>query len=203
MARQLLRAEVRMTTARTLRLLVLPMLACAGPQRGPPETAKRSETAVVEPRVPPTPSASKPANPRPAKAASKAAKAPTTVLSSVRPAERVQKAESVAEASAKQPATPSLDLKSLELRLKETKAIGFFTKVGIKNQVDDLTDEFRAFYAGRSQTTLAELRLKYDRLILKVLALLQDTDAPLANEIVASREKIWGVLADPSTFATI
>jgi hypothetical protein len=40
-------------------------------------------------------------------------------------------------------------------------------------------------------------------LLLKVLALLQDTDPPLAGAIVASREAIWGILADPAKFATI
>lgn len=96
-----------------------------------------------------------------------------------------------------------MDLKSLESRLKETNAIGFFTKIGLKNQVDDLLDQFRAFYEGRLKTTLAELRRPYDRLLLKVLALLQDTDPPLASAIVASREAIWGILADPTSFATI
>jgi len=198
--RELQLADFRMTTTRALRLLVLLIPACAGPERAAPQAARQSETAIDEPRVPPAPSVpvvtTKPANSRPAKAASKTAKPPV---------EPVQKTTIVAQESAKPQSTPSpsLDLKGLESRLKETKAIGFFTKVGIKNQVDDLLDQFRVFYAGRGQSTLPELRQAYDRLILKVLALLQDTDPPLAHEIVASREKIWGVLADPSTFATI
>ena len=59
---------------------------------------------------------------------------------------------------ARPPAPPPLDLKSLASRLKDTHAIGFFTKVALKNQVDDLVEQFRAFYEGRSQTTLAALR---------------------------------------------
>ena len=39
--------------------------------------------------------------------------------------------------------------------------------------------------------------------LLKVLALLQDTDPPLAAAIVASREAIWGILADPDKFTTL
>jgi hypothetical protein len=82
---------------------------------------------------------------------------------------------------------PPLDLKSLETRLKETNAIGFFTKVSLKNQVDDLLNEFRAFYQGQLKVTLAEFRPPYEMLLQKMLALLQDSNPPLAGAIVASR----------------
>lgn len=101
------------------------------------------------------------------------------------------------------PEAPPLDLKSLETRLKETKAIGVFTKLTLKNQVDDLLEQFRAFYQGRLKTSLAELRRSYDLLVLKVLALLQDADPPLANAIAASRESIWGILSNPAKFAAV
>jgi hypothetical protein len=94
-----------------------------------------------------------------------------------------------------------LDLASLETRLKETKAIGIMTKIALKNQVDDLLNQFRAFYAGKIKTTMAELRRPYDLLVLKVLSLLQDADPSLAAAIVASREAIWGILSDPVKFA--
>ena len=103
----------------------------------------------------------------------------------------------------KQEALPPLDLTTLEKRLKETKAIGVFTKLALKNQVDDLLEKFRAHYQGRVKTSLAELRQPYDMLLLKVLSLLQDGDPPLARMVVASREAIWGILADPVKFATI
>jgi hypothetical protein len=101
------------------------------------------------------------------------------------------------------PAPPALNLASLEQRLRDTHAIGVFTKLSLKNQVDDLLDAFRAFYRGQVGLALAELRQRYDLLMLKVLSLLQDSDPPLANDIVASREAIWGILKDPAKFATI
>ncbi len=74
-----------------------------------------------------------------------------------------------------------------------------FTKLSLKNQVDDLLNQFRAYH--KSQTpTLAALRQSYNLLMLKVLALLQDSDPTLARDIVASREAIWGILADPGKF---
>ena len=74
------------------------------------------------------------------------------------------------------------------------------TKLSLKNQVDDLLDKFRAYYKRQSNTTLTELRRPYDMLLLKVLSLLQDSDPALARDIVASREAIWGILADPEKF---
>jgi len=98
-------------------------------------------------------------------------------------------------------ATPALDLASLEKRLKDTSAIGLFTKLTLKNQLDDLLDRFRDFHQGRIRTTAAELRQPYDLLILKVLTLLQDADPLLARVIGDSREAIWGILSDSAKFS--
>jgi biotin operon repressor len=40
-------------------------------------------------------------------------------------------------------------------------------------------------------------------LLLKVLALLQDSDPSLARTISGSREAIWGILADPDKFNAV
>ena len=132
-------------------------------------------------------------------------KAPTTAAPTAPPAPVATQAVSaaLAAANAAKPAAPPLDMKSLENRLKQTEAIGVFTKIALKNQVSDLIEQFRAYYAGRLNVNLAALRRPYEMLLQKVLALLQDGDPPLANAIVASREAIWGILADPAKFATI
>jgi hypothetical protein len=96
-----------------------------------------------------------------------------------------------------------LDLSSLKQRLRDTNAIGVFTKLALKNQVDDLLDKFRKFYGGQLKITLPQLRQSYELLVEKVLVLLQDSDPPLAKEIAASREAIWSLLADPRKFATL
>ena len=171
-------------------LLLLLIAGCAGVERTPPQTGA-AETVAVEP--PKTSSADQ----KVAEPESPDAKAPAKL-----PAERLDKKPSAPPSSGK-PGAPPLDLTALETRLKETKAIGVFTKITLKNQVDDLLDQFRAYYQGRVKTTLAELRQPYDRLLLKVLSLLQDGDPELARAIVASREAIWGILADPAKFATL
>jgi hypothetical protein len=133
--------------------------------------------------------------------ASPAAKASAAANAKAPVAQPPKKESAAPEVAKKSP--PTLDLASLEQRLKGTSAIGVLSKIALKNQVDDLLGQFRAFYQGKLKTTLAELRRPYDLLVLKVLALLQDTDPELASAIVASREAIWGILADPKKFATI
>lgn len=128
--------------------------------------------------VAPKPVAPKPVAPKPPPAASAATAAP-----------------------AKIPAPPApLDLKTLEEKLKQTEAIGVMTKLSLKNQVDDLVDEFRAYYAGRSKASLNELRRPYELLLMKVLSLLQDRDPALARAVNASREQIWAILSDREKF---
>ena len=105
-------------------------------------------------------------------------------------------------AAAPAPASPPpLDLKSLEQRLKDTSAIGVLTKLSLKNQVDDLIARFRTYHDGKRPPTLAELRPAFELLLMKVLSLLQDHDTALAKDINASRESIWGVLADRAKLA--
>jgi hypothetical protein len=106
-------------------------------------------------------------------------------------------------AAEKPQAAATLDLASLEQRLRDTRAIGVFTKLSLKNQVDDLLGQFRAYHKKEAQISLTELRQRYNLLLMKVLTLLQDNDAPLAAAISSSREAIWLILSDPGKFAKI
>jgi hypothetical protein len=100
-------------------------------------------------------------------------------------------------------ATTSLDLKQLEQRLRDTHAVGVFTKLSLKNQVDDLLAQFKAFHQGQSRNNLEQLRRQYELLLMRVVSLLQDGDPALASAILSSREAIWGILTDPKRFAAI
>jgi hypothetical protein len=96
-----------------------------------------------------------------------------------------------------------LDLGSLEQRLRDTKAIGVFTKLSLKNQVDDLLDEFRDFHKAYDSSRLTKLRQAYDLLLMKVLSLLQDGDPALARDVSSSREALWSILVDPDKFRNL
>jgi hypothetical protein len=162
--------------------------AAAGAPAAPDATAPASQAAA-------TPGTSNSAGAKPAAPAAKApTKAAATAVASAKPSPTAQ---------AGKPAAPPLDIKALETHLKETSAIGVMTKLSLKNDVDDLLDQFRTFYQGKLKTTLAELRRPFDLLVLKLLSLLQDSDPSLAAAILASREAIWGILSDPVKFATL
>jgi hypothetical protein len=162
-----------------------------------PTAAKPEEPTAVKP---PTPTAVKPATPPAAKPAT-TAKTPSAPQAP-NPAARTGAASGVAAPRAAAVPAP-LDLVALKERLKATKAIGVFTKMALKNQVDDLMGKFRLYYQGKAKVTMTELRRSYDLLMMKVLSLLQDSDQKLASDIVSSREAIWGLLADPQKFAAL
>ncbi len=170
----------------------------------PPDTAGSDSAVSNEPSgaqsAPAAPSGSSAASARPTKPKSPVdnppAKHTATGLPAVPPA-------APPATSTKTPPAPTLDLADLEQRLRDTHAIGVLTKLSLKNQVDDLLAQFRAFYKGANKRPTPELRQRYDLLLLKVLSLLQDSDPDLAAAISSSREAIWGILADPDKFAKI
>lgn len=189
--------------------VILPAPSATMPNEALPTARVQGVDTAVKPTVAPvTPAVTRSRAPVAVKVDAPPARTPTKVAAapaSPEPAATTepQKKDIAASRPVQRESSQPLDLKSLETRLKETKAIGVFTKLTLKNQVDELLNQFRAFYQGRLKSTLAELRQAYDRLLLKVLALLQDADPPLAQAIVESREAIWGILADPDKFSTV
>jgi len=195
-------------TAQTVPVAVPPPPAVSAPQTPPSVAPAPVPASPVEPIRPAAPTAlprppapqvgtrTKPAA-QPAQAVP--AKPPAAVTTAKAATPPVPKA---AAPVAPKPAAPPLDLTSLETRLRETKAIGVFTKISLKNQVDDLLVKFRAYHKRQAALSLAELRRSYDMLLLKVLSLLQDSDPSLARDIVASRAAIWSILADPEKFSS-
>jgi hypothetical protein len=166
-----------------------------------PEPAPVTATAAPVQRVKPGPAGS--AAPKPAAPATQNGAA---VKSDPRGAKVPARPVVTAPAPAAKPpaAAPApLALSTLEQRLKDTPAIGVFTKITLKNQVDDLLERFRSHYEGRGGTTLAQLRQNYDDLLQKVIGLLREGDPALATAITASREAIWNVLTDPAKFAKL
>jgi len=159
----------------------------------PPTTTEQPPTATApaKPAEPPQPKAAQPSQPKP------------TAPAAPKPPEPPPPRQSAVPPPSGQEQSAIVDLTSLEKRLRDTAAIGVFTKLALKNEVDDLLERFRAFHAGRGGTTLATLRENFDLLVLKVVSLLQDKDSPLARDISTSREALWNLLADPVKFKTL
>lgn len=177
-------------------------VGCAGlERRGQQQTPTQAsaEDAVPAPR--PAPRGSKDALPvKPELARPRATAKPAAPPPVVPPPARSQPP---APPVVKPAVPPPLDLKLLEARLRETKAISTFSKLALKNQIDDLLERFKGFYEGRIKTSLVELRRAFDLLVMKTLALLQDADPPLAGALASSRESIWSVLSDPAKLNTL
>jgi hypothetical protein len=211
-----------MRPAETPKPDVAPAEGPAAAQATPPSAQAQAPppppSAQAQAPQPPTPPPVSAPTPAPATAptpAPKAARAPPPAGAA--PAESPAKTKSQPPSAAGKPAsaagaepqpvaTPApatLDLTSLERRLRDTRAIGVFTKLSLKNQVDDLLGDFRAFYKAANVRPSPELRQRYDLLLLKVLSLLQDGDPPLAAAISSSKEAIWSILADPNKLAKI
>ena len=151
--------------------------------------------------APPSSSVASQAIPAPA-AATKASR-PTEAKTAPPPAKPAAAAKASAETKAPPVAAvaqPPIDLKSLEQKLKDSSAIGVMTKLSLKNQVDDLIAQFRAYHDGHQPPTLSQLRQPFELLLMKVLALVQDKDPALAKALHDSRDSIWSVLADRNKF---
>lgn len=98
-------------------------------------------------------------------------------------------------------AKKEFDIKELVARLRATKAVGFFTKLALKNQIDDLLGKLRCYHAGTCDTPLPALREEFNLLLMKVLSLLQDDDPDLFRTLAGGREILWNKLTDPTAFA--
>jgi len=191
-----------------LSLLIVVIAGCtAAPPPPAPEPLAPKVARAAVPAAAPAP-APTPAAPPKAEVPSNVPAPPQPVISTPK-AQPATKAAAPAKAQAPvavatRPAgAPPLDLRSLEQRLKDTGAIGVLTKLSLKNQVDDLVERFKAFHGGQRPPTLGDLRPAFELMLMKVLSLLQDKDAALARDINASREAIWGVLADQDKFAKL
>ena len=184
-----------------VRIIGIPILALAagcswmaGPQ--PAMTGDEAIGAAPVAVAPAAPSKSQSA----VKAAPSPAKATARVSGSPMAVEQPRKNEPVPVAKKVE---PPLDVAALKTRLRETNAIGVFTKLALKNQMDDLLQQFQEHYQTGEKTSVASLRQPYDMLVLKVLSLLQDGDPSLARTIAGSREAIWGILADKEKFNSV
>ena len=91
---------------------------------------------------------------------------------------------------------PAFNIETLIDRLKKTKAIGLFTKLALKGDVDDLLGDIQKV---GTTNKLDNIRSQFDGLVLKTLTLLDDKDPTLAEDIYISREQIWQSIIEDKT----
>jgi len=111
------------------------------------------------------------------------------------PAKQMPKKKVVKKEST-QAKVASVDFKTLKKRLKNTDAIGFFTKLAIRNDIVDLMDKIKQ-YRKRSilKANMKKIRSSFDGLLLKIIALLEK-DPNLSRDLYVGRESIWESLLE-------
>jgi hypothetical protein len=163
--------------------------------------APKAPIAKAEPKAEPKAPATKPAAPRAKATPAEQPRAKVEVKAAATPPVAAEPAKAPAVVERK--AEPGLNVSDLTEGLKETKAIGAFTKLALKNQLDDLLQKFRTTHQSGQQPRAAGLRQPFDALVGKVTGLLQPGDPALARKIESSREGIWAILSDPEKFKSV
>jgi type IV secretory pathway VirB10-like protein len=165
------------------------LLACSGPE---PETAPRTTPPEAPAPPPAEPSAQIPEPAAPPAAAPVPAPVPAPAPLSLPEAHAPDAA----------PAQARISLEELGARIKATPAIGTFSKLALKNDIDDLVDDLRGYHE-HHEGDLDDLHQRYEALVLKLLALLEDDEPELALALARSRNDIWSRLVNPVEFAKL
>jgi len=97
----------------------------------------------------------------------------------------------------------TLDVTTLRLRLKDTPAIGLIGKFRLKSEIADMVGDLAALHAGRPGQTLEAIHTRYRALVVRVVGLPEQGDAPLAQDLNSSTEHLWATLADPGQVASL
>jgi hypothetical protein len=93
-----------------------------------------------------------------------------------------------------------VDLQLLSNMLADTKAIGLFTKLGLKRDIEKVLLRLKKFHDGKSKFTLEQLEEQYDLLLMKIAIHLQDNDLTLHKHLCNAWLTIWEDLRDYDRF---
>jgi hypothetical protein len=94
-------------------------------------------------------------------------------------------------ANGEQSSEIELDIDGLIERLRGTRAIGVFTKLALRNDVESLISDAHNAVENGDEDKLPVLRTRFDGLVMKTLALLDGRDDELARDIYQAREFVW------------
>jgi len=90
----------------------------------------------------------------------------------------------------------SISMDELVERLKETKAIGFFTKLAIRSDVLGFQDKVKKMRKNNQiKDKIEDIKASFDGLLLKIMALLEK-DPDLSKEIYLARHSIFKSLLE-------
>ena len=93
-----------------------------------------------------------------------------------------------------------VDLQLLGDMLADTRAVGLFTKLSLKKDIEKVLSRLRKFHDGNSKFTLEQLEEQYDLLLMKIAIHLQDNDLTLHTHLCNAWLSIWEDLRDYDSF---
>jgi hypothetical protein len=94
-------------------------------------------------------------------------------------------------------------LEEMYRKINQSKTIGVFTKLSIKNNATRLNKSFEAHHKGKRPPNIKELRERYDLMVQEMMVLVQNKDPELAREIYKTRLLLWSYLSDPEKYKSI
>lgn len=158
-----------------------------------PAASAADSPGFPEPVAEPSPATANVAEPEPA----------ATESVAPRPESPTREEPAATPAPKSAPPAAIMDLDGLETRLRKTKAIGLFTKLELKSQVNELLDDVESYHEAKSSLSLGQLEEHFNLLVMKLLVLLENEDPNLHREIAQARPVLWTTLADPVQFSTL
>ncbi len=97
----------------------------------------------------------------------------------------------------------AFDARHLEEGLRNTRAVGVFTKLSLAGEAKRIHAALLDYHAGTGGATLEQLRERYDLLINEIMLLIQDKDTDLSAELAAAREPLWAALSDAESIKAL
>ena len=83
------------------------------------------------------------------------------------------------------------NLDTLITKLKETKALGVFTKLALKGDMEEIIAMANGYQRVAAFSELQSVRELFDGLVLKTITLLNDKDPNLAADMYQARDLVW------------
>ena len=96
-----------------------------------------------------------------------------------------------------------MDFDELGRRLADTNAVGLFTKLSLKKNVNRLEADLRAYHDGEGSVDLKRLRQRYNVMVQEIVLMVQRKDPALARDVSAARGPLWGQLSDKQKFVNL
>ena len=96
-----------------------------------------------------------------------------------------------------------VDLDALVTQISKSRSLGLITKLSLKDETDRFLKSIHKYHAGADDSSLEQLRERYDAMFHKLMVLVQKKDKELAKSIDEIREKLWAILSDEEQFSNM